>query len=342
MLRLSRRLSSPTNRTCLATLSNAPRLSANRARKRSLCGPVVLLLPQIVGAVLIPLGKEPASPLLHLPSRDLRLLSVGETSHPAEKPNAGSRKASTPIGAMSDPVLPLPCTLSVPGARLPTRAIGNPRVPPKSTSDGPWLANVDCTESTNRDRAVGARTRRSKTWTHLRFSHFCPHHAILTMQNNVCLVIDLERFYVRGTFQPRELGYHSWQADAGRQAFFQCVEYRDLCAKDRRTVGVVRRKIHGLSYQPSEAEDPTHPRNLRGLLRRLYREFATEHRTMVAYKGGTVEKTLLSDSRLPGLNWNRWGAPSTTCSEDKTYSETNERTYYPVAGFTPIPSITAA
>ena len=40
-------------------------------------GPVALLLPQIVGAVLIPLGKEPASPLLQVPSRDLRLLSVG-------------------------------------------------------------------------------------------------------------------------------------------------------------------------------------------------------------------------------------------------------------------------
>ena len=100
------------------------------------------------------------------------------------------------------------------------------------------------------------------------------------MQDN-----DLEGFHVQGAFQPRELGYHSWQGDAGRQAFFQRVEYRDLCVKDRRTVGVVRRKINGLSYQPSKAEDLTHPRNLRGLLRRLYREFATEHRTVVAYKG---------------------------------------------------------
>ena len=74
-------------------------------------------------------------------------------------------------------------------------------------------------------------------------------------------------------------------------------------------MGIVRRKIHGLSYQPSEAEDPTHPRNLHGLLRRLYREFATEHRTVVAYKGGTVEKELLSDSGLPGLNLESLGCP---------------------------------
>ena len=129
------------------------------------------------------------------------------------------------------------------------------------------------------------------------------------MQDNVCLVIDLEGFHVQGAFQPRELGYHSWQGDAGRQAFFQRVEYRDLCAKDRRTVGVVRRKIHGLSYQPSEAEDPTHPRNLRGLLRRLYREFATEHRTVVAYKGGTVEKTTLVELGVTRFEFGIVGVP---------------------------------
>ena len=129
------------------------------------------------------------------------------------------------------------------------------------------------------------------------------------MQDNVCLVIDLEGFYVQGVFKPRELGYHSWRGDAGRQAFFQRVKYRDLCPKDRKTVGVVRCKIHGLSYQPTAAEDPTHPRNLRSLLRRLYWEFATEHRTVVDYKGGTVEKTLLLDSGLPGLNLESLGCP---------------------------------
>ena len=301
----------------------------------------------------------------------------GETNHPAVKSNAGSSKASTPNGAPSDVVLPLPCTLSVPGTKLPSRANGNPKAPRKSTSDGPWLANVDCTESTNRERAVRARTRRSKTWTPLRLVHCRPHHArqrvsrhrlgrvlrarrvstprtrvsqlargcgtpgflstrqvpgfvrqglkdrggrppqdsrtelpprmgpratssslslvrsryqarsslreqmatprlherahptvrgsrtsivpnrqtergllepgldvqkrgllcdlfivVLTMQDNVCLVIDLEGFYVQGAFQPRELGYHSWQGDAGRQAFFQRVKYRDLCVRD--------------------------------------------------------------------------------------------------------------
>ena len=68
-------------------------------------------------------------------------------------------------------------------------------------------------------------------------------------------------------------------------------------------------RFTGMSYQPSEAEDPTHPRNLRSLLRRLYREFATEHPTVVAYKGGTVEKTLLSDAGLPGLNLESLGCP---------------------------------
>ena len=285
MLRSSRRLSSPTNRTCLATLSNAPRLylcavsrcdprergrrpprrlSAYRARKRSLgrgCRPTRRSCTWVRGRALpasprrrrggtappesrharVPslprsprVSREsslrrnrlavralPREQILHQMLRDLwggkpdtclakvqhqlhevyrhtpdpwtwpscaafaanrwccvylarkrtRIASTsnalkgpaasfsGETNHPAVKSNAGSSKASTPNGAPSDAVLPLPCTLSVPGARLPSRANGNPKAPPNSASDGPWLANVDCTESTNRERAVGARTR---------------------------------------------------------------------------------------------------------------------------------------------------------------------------------------
>ena len=129
------------------------------------------------------------------------------------------------------------------------------------------------------------------------------------MQDNVCLVIDLEGFYVQGAFQLRELGYHSWQGDAGRHSFFQRVMYRDLPDKDRRTVGVVCRKIHGLSYQPSEVGDPTDPRNLHYLLHRLYRKFATEHRTVVAYKGGNIEKELLLNLGIPCVNLELLGCP---------------------------------
>ena len=43
----------------------------------------------------------------------------------------------------------------------------------------------------------------------------------LRIKNSVCLVIDLEGFFVQKKFQVREMGYYSWDEHFDRHAFFQ-------------------------------------------------------------------------------------------------------------------------
>ena len=214
----------------------------------------------------------------------------GETNHPAVKSNAGSSKASTPIGAPSDAVLPLPCTLSVPGARLPTRAIGNPRAPPKSTSDGPWLAKVDCTKSTNRERAVGARTRRSKTWTPLRFSHFCPRHARQRVsRHRLGRLIRARRVSTprtRVSQLARGCGTPDFFSTRGVPGFVRqgSTDRGGRPSQDSRTeLPTLRGRTPDLPSQPPRPLAPTLP----GICHRA------------SHRGGLQ---LLSDSGLPGLN----------------------------------------
>ena len=80
------------------------------------------------------------------------------------------------------------------------------------------------------------------------------------IRDDICFILDLEGFFINKTFHVRELGYYTWNEEHGRHAFRIPVPRQDLAQKDKQTVNFVIRKIHGLSYQPSQAEHPQHPR----------------------------------------------------------------------------------
>ena len=63
-----------------------------------------------------------------------------------------------------------------------------------------------------------------------------------SVKDRLCLVIDLEGFFVQKKFQVREIGYYF-----GRHAFFQPATLRDLSHKDKKTVKFAKHKIHGLT-----------------------------------------------------------------------------------------------
>ena len=115
----------------------------------------------------------------------------------------------------------------------------------------------------------------------------------LRIKNSVCLVIDLEGFFVRKIFQVRELGYYSWNEHFGRHAFFQPAALKGLSHKDKKTVNFAKHNIHGLTYQPRYQERAYEHDEVDIVLLRLYSQFKTEKRTVVAYKGGHVEKDLI-------------------------------------------------
>ena len=66
----------------------------------------------------------------------------------------------------------------------------------------------------------------------------------LRMKNSVCLVIDLEGFFLQKKFQVCEMGYYSWDEHFDRHAFFQPAALKNLSHKDKKTVNFVKHNIH--------------------------------------------------------------------------------------------------
>jgi len=129
------------------------------------------------------------------------------------------------------------------------------------------------------------------------------------LQNNLCFIWDLEGFFINKTFQVREVGYYAWNREYGRHAFSIPIPYKELSVQDKRTVNFVIRKIHGLSYQPLEAEHYQKPEVLEDLIKNIYSRHKIGQRTVVGYKGGHVEKDLLMKLNIPSLDLETLGCP---------------------------------
>ena len=132
---------------------------------------------------------------------------------------------------------------------------------------------------------------------------------MVSVKDRLCLVIDLEGFFVQKKFRVREIGYYSWNEHFGRHAFFQPATLRDLSHEDKKTVNFAKHKIHGLTYQPRYQERAYEHDQADIVLLRLNNQYKTEERTVVAYKGGHVEKDLLNKLNIPCLDLETWGCP---------------------------------
>ena len=131
-----------------------------------------------------------------------------------------------------------------------------------------------------------------------------------SLQDNLCLILDLEGFFTHGKFfHARELGYYTWNQEHGRHAFFIPIPYKVLNDKDRNTFHFLCNKIQGLSYQPTQAEHAHHPMLPKSLVKKLYQKYKTNTRTVIGYKGGHVEKDLLQTLNIPSLNLETLGCP---------------------------------
>lgn len=133
---------------------------------------------------------------------------------------------------------------------------------------------------------------------------------IMCERDNLCLIIDLDGFTVENKFEARELGYYSWQGDRGSRHFDVKTAWRKLSDQDKRTAKYVMHTIVGLPYRPAEQERPVyHCRDVNRRIKELYKEFRTEFRTVVGFKGGTAEKSALIACKIPYKNLEDWGCP---------------------------------
>ena len=127
--------------------------------------------------------------------------------------------------------------------------------------------------------------------------------------NEICMILDFECFCIDGKQQCRELGYYTHNHKYGREAFYMKKSYKWLSDKDKRTVNFVKRKIHGLSYQPRKEENAKEWYTLEDTVHNIYDSCKKEGRDIVAYKGGHVERDLLNKLHIPCLNLETFGCP---------------------------------
>ena len=131
---------------------------------------------------------------------------------------------------------------------------------------------------------------------------------MLGLADDVCLVIDMECFHIRGRWWCRELGYCSWRGDSGRVGFLPPLPKHHLRRDECRHVDYLTREIHGLSYQPDKREHIPDG-GLHRYLRKLYDDTRTTDRCRVAFKGGNFEKTSLRQLSIPFLDLETLGCP---------------------------------
>lgn len=125
-----------------------------------------------------------------------------------------------------------------------------------------------------------------------------------------CLCIDLDGFHVGDKFLARELGWCA-PLTVNREAygvrhFTHDHTWDMLSHKDVKKVAYVKRHVTGLSFRPSPVEYCYGPvlqqEDLPLTVLKLWKQYKTSECDIVAYKGGTLEKRLLTLLNIPSLD----------------------------------------
>ena len=129
--------------------------------------------------------------------------------------------------------------------------------------------------------------------------------------SNVCLILDMDGFFINKKFHAREVGYVSLTENRSDSYRFKLNHLAvKLSEKDWKTVHYCRKYIHGLTLKclPWE-KNLHHVKNLRELLKNTYYTSKREDRNFVAYKGGRIEKDILDELGIPSINLEDFGCP---------------------------------
>ena len=134
---------------------------------------------------------------------------------------------------------------------------------------------------------------------------FCTNSSLQSFQP-IGLILDLDGYRISGKpFIVREMGWCNMYGQSASVHFTHPLNYTQLSVKDKRTVNYIYNHVHGLRFQATAKEKALPQDQLEIFIQTLYDTLSTKDQTVVAYKGGTLERDILNKLQLPhvDLEW---------------------------------------
>ena len=123
---------------------------------------------------------------------------------------------------------------------------------------------------------------------------------------NIIGILDLDGFFVQKTFC-RELGIIRHEDTYGTSFHFNTtLRYEELNEKDKTNVNFLQNNIHGLSLSD---ENGLGRDMIDTIIKKFYTALKINNESVIAYKGGFIEKNLLAKLKIPAINLELYGCP---------------------------------
>ena len=121
---------------------------------------------------------------------------------------------------------------------------------------------------------------------------------------DVIAIIDMDGFFVNKKFFYRELGVLKVGNAAAESFFFDfSLRWGELSPRDQKACCYVQKYIHKLPFRVPTGVDAlsTFPK--------LISELRQNSNSVIAYKGGHIERDLLAGLNIPAINLEDFGCP---------------------------------
>ena len=134
--------------------------------------------------------------------------------------------------------------------------------------------------------------------------------------NNIVGILDLDGFTVNKKFLCRELGIIEVGQETATSYHFDIgIRWADLSPKDRKACMYVGRYVHKLPLIARRGSLPLN--NLNGVVNDFYNDIKKSEKSVIAYKGGCLERNLLNELNIPAVNLESFGCPKAEQLFDK-------------------------
>ena len=138
------------------------------------------------------------------------------------------------------------------------------------------------------------------------------------MEDRIVGIIDIECFSHKKFLSFREVGIcdRSLKKIINHQILPESLPLYDLCAK--KTFNYAKYRCHGLSFFPTN--NYVQEKEVDEIVKKFYREEATDENSALAYKGGIIERDFLRRLDIPSVNLETLPGCPPRCKLDRTMS----------------------